>query len=63
MTFTVRFQGVSNKDNFKGKCLIHSKLDFLTLVNIITKEVLYLRWNECHLRAYIETLMTFLQTS
>ena len=23
-----------------------------------TKEVLYLRWNKCHLRAYFETLMT-----
>ena len=27
-----------------------------------TKEVLHLRWNERHLRAYIETLMTLLQT-
>ena len=28
----------------------------------IIKEVLYLRWNECHLTAYFETLMTLLQT-
>ena len=27
-----------------------------------SKEVLYLRWNERHLRAYFETLMTLLQT-
>ena len=26
------------------------------------KKVLYLRWNERHLRAYFETLMTLLQT-
>ena len=26
------------------------------------KEVLYLRWNERHLRTYFETLMTLLQT-
>ena len=27
----------------------------------ISKEVLYLRWNEHHLRAYFETLMALLQ--
>ena len=26
------------------------------------KEVLYHRWNECHLRAYFESLMILLQT-
>ena len=26
-----------------------------------TKEVLYLRWNKRHLRAYFETLMTLLE--
>ena len=33
-----------------------TKLKFLG----VTKEVLYLRWKECHLRACLETLMTLL---
>ena len=27
-----------------------------------TKEVLYLKWNERHIKAYFETLMTLLQS-
>ena len=30
--------------------------------NIKTKEVLYIRWNECHLKTEFETLMPLLQT-
>ena len=37
MTITVKFRHLSNKDNFKGKCLIHVKLTFLTLAHTITK--------------------------
>ena len=29
---------------------------------ILSKEVLYLRWHECYLRDYFETLMTLLQS-
>ena len=30
-------------------------------IKSFTKDVLYLRWNECNLRAYFETLMTSAQ--
>ena len=40
--------------------LTHPPTHALTHSLTYTKEVLYLRWNEHHLRAYFETLRTLL---
>ena len=40
---------------------VHNK-GLQLLLHSFFKEVLHLRWNERHLRAYFETLMALLQT-
>ena len=52
----------SMKSHFKVKCEPFIWILKATLKAFLgkTKEVLYLTWNERHLRAYFETLMTLL---
>ena len=49
-----------SKGLLNPKNSVHEDIELQRLSKI--KEILYLNWNERHLRAYFETLMTLLQT-